>query len=277
MKKKKLINTVKKLVLQANTELRKDVLILLKDAYQREKNVRAKEALGIIVENTRVARLSRIALCQDTGLPIVFLDAGPDVNITRDLVEVIQETIETAYEEYGLRASRIDSKGRLSHRADMTHIAFTKKKGLTITVFPKGFGSENKSQLKMFNPTVSREDIDEFIVDAIKRAGPSACPPYIVGIGIGGTSDSCLLLAKESLLARVDKPSKDNEISQWEQTLCEKINKLNIGPMGLGGKYTCISVKIKRAPTHIAGLPIGVNISCHALRSATATIPKASL
>ncbi|MBN2484267.1 MAG: fumarate hydratase [Candidatus Omnitrophica bacterium] len=272
MNRKKIVSTVKKLVVKANTELRKDVAGLLRTAYQDEDNRQAQEALGVILENARIARARRIALCQDTGLPIVFLEAGADVKISRALIDAIQEGIDQGYAEYGFRASTIDSDRHLSYSPYITHIGFTRKKGFTITVFPKGFGSENKSQLKMFNPTVSRESIDEFIVEAVRKAGCDACPPYVVGVGIGGTSDSCLLLAKEALIGRIDRPARDTSAGKWETSLYEKINALHIGPMGLGGKYTCLAVKIKTAPTHIAGLPVGVNISCHALRSASATI-----
>jgi fumarate hydratase subunit alpha len=137
---------------------------------------------------------------------------------------------------------------------------------------PKGFGSENKTTLKMFNPTVTTAEIENFIVDSVEKAGPEGCPPFIVGVGIGGTSDYALLLAKRALLERIDTPNPDIFLSNLEKRLFKKINALNIGPMGLGGRCTALAVKIKTAPTHIAGLPVGVNISCHALRSASISI-----
>ena len=143
---------------------------------------------------------------------------------------------------------------------------------MTITIFPKGFGSENKSNLKMFNPTASLKQIEDFIVESVNAAGPESCPPFIVGVGIGGTSDTALLLAKKALLGRIDKPNPDKLLNGLEKQLLKRINASGIGPMGLGGKCSSLAVKIKKLPTHIAGLPVGVNISCHALRSASIRI-----
>ncbi len=149
----------------------------------------------------------------------------------------------------------------------MIHAEITGGNKLKITVLPKGFGCENKAQLKMFNPTAKISEIEKFILDAVKSAGPDACPPYVVGVGIGGTADYAMFLAKKALLKKVARPA-----GKLEQELLKKINKLHIGPMGLGGKTTCLGVNIETYPTHIAGLPVAVNISCHALRSATRTL-----
>ena len=143
-----------------------------------------------------------------------------------------------------------------------------------MTVFTKVFGSENISKLKMFNPTAIEDEINSFVVNAVAEAGPGACPPFFVGVGIGGTADVSLVIAKKALLERMDRPNRDVRICDWENRLYRKINGLKIGAMGLGGKFTCLAVKIKRYPTHIAGLPVGVNISCHALRSATVHFSK---
>ena len=270
-------NIVKKLVLQANTELRPDVMQLLQDAARREKNKKAKHALKIIIANARIAKKERLAICQDTGLPLVFLKVGVDVALRKKHIDEINKAVARGYGEGIFRASTIDANNRISYTPKIIHLEFTNRKGFTISVFPKGFGSENKSKLKLFLPTASEEEIDNFVVEAVREAGPNACPPYIVGVGIGGTSDYCLLLAKEALLKNVSLPNRDTQLAQWEKRLYRKINALGIGPMGLGGKFTCLGVKIKRYPTHLAGLPVGVNISCHALRSATKTVAASQL
>ncbi len=266
-----------KAVIKANTELRPDVQALLAKALRREKNRRIARALEIILENAVIAGKKKLALCQDTGLPIVFIEAGPDISLNSRLIKKISAAVSKGYEKGGFRASAIDRKGKLDFAAGIFHVSFSEKSGLKVTIFPKGFGSENKSRLKMFNPTASQKEIDEFIIKAVKDAGPSACPPFIVGVGIGGTADTSLLLAKEALLEDTNKRSKDKVFAAWENRLLKKINALKIGPMGLGGQHTCLAVKIKDHPTHIAGLPVGVNISCHALRSSSVKFSKAEL
>lgn len=263
---------VRNLVIKANTELRKDVLLLLEEAYRKERNRKAKRALEIIIENAKLAKKEKLAICQDTGLPLVFLEVGYGVKIDKEIVNKINRGITRGYKEGMFRASTIDLENKISYSPDIVHIEFTKRKGLKIAVLPKGFGSENKSKLKMFRPTVSREEIDEFIVQTVKEAGCQACPPYILGVGIGGTADYCLFLAKKALLERLDRPHSDKRLEKWAKDLYNKINKLGIGPMGLGGRHTCLGVRIKTYPSHLAGLPIGVNISCHALRSAETVI-----
>jgi len=268
---------IKNLAIKANIELRKDVLNLLREAFYREKSPLAKGALKVILENAKIARKEKIAICQDTGLPLVFLEVGRDIKIDKTLLDRIKKGVNKAYREGGFRASVIDSQGKLTYSGNFFHIEFTNTKGVKVTIFPKGFGSENKTKMKMFNPTASYDDINKFILEAVEEAGPGACPPFFVGIGIGSTSEGCLVLAKKALLFRLDKPTPSKELAKWEKILKEKINALGIGPMGLGGCFSCLAVKIKRSPTHIAGLPVGVNISCHALRSATISISKDKL
>ena len=271
----KLKNKVEKAVALANFCLRPDVRKLLKQAYQAEKNKKAKKALGWILENAKVAQRESLALCQDTGLPVVFIEAGRNVFVSSSLLKAIEESVANGYAKNYLRASVVDplKRGRPSYTGMAPHVEFSPvSKGLKITIFPKGFGSENKSKLMMFKPTASLEEIEEFIVSAVKEAGPESCPPFVVGIGIGSTADGVLLLAKKALLERIDRLNEDKVSKQLEKSLLKKINALGIGPMGFGGKNTCLAVKIKKAPTHIAGLPVGVNISCHALRSATIRI-----
>ena len=277
MNLKKLKKEIESLVAKANFVLREDVHALLESAYYVEKNKKAKTALWWILENANTARAEKIAICQDTGLPVVFLEIGRDINVTSSLIDVIKEGVEFGYKNNYLRPSIVDPCERemSSYKGIIYHLDFCCEiKGLKVTIFPKGFGSENKSQLKMFNPTVSFDEIEEFIVDTVRKAGPESCPPFVIGLGVGGTADRALLLAKKALLSDVSKSNPNKMLNVLEKKLLKKINSLKIGPMGMGGNTTCLAVKIKKSFTHIAGLPVGINISCHALRSATLNIAR---
>ena len=277
MNKIKLKLEMEKLVETASFSLRKDVYKLIKKSFLSEKNKKAKTALRWILDNANVAEAEKLAICQDTGLPIIFIEAGKGIKISSDLIDTIKEGIESGYKKNYLRPSIVDplERGKSSYKGGIFHINFSENyKDLKITILPKGFGSENKSQLRMFNPTVEVNEIEEFVLETVKKAGPESCPPFVVGVGIGGTSDHALLLAKKALLSEINKPNRDVFLSKLERTLLKKINALKIGPMGLGGNTTCLAVKIKKEATHIAGLPVGVNISCHALRSASVNIKK---
>lgn len=270
---KKITDAVADLCVKANCVLRQDILHKLKSAYNQEKNSRAKKALGAIIENARIAQKEKLVICQDTGLPIVFIELGQGVRIMGDLKKAVLKGIELGYKKGNFRESVIQDplkRGKPGYRGAVIHIDLIKGSKLKITVLPKGFGCENKSQLKMFNPTVGPEEIKKFIVNAVKAAGPDACPPYVVGVGIGGTADYAALLAKKALLRKLTAYSLP--LTALEQGLLKAINKLHIGPMGLGGKITALAVNIETYPTHIAGLPVAVNISCHALRSASAAL-----
>lgn len=279
---KKIENIIEKtaydLTLKANTVLRKDVLSLLNKAYKKESKKQSKDILKVIIENSKIAERKKIAICQDTGLPIVFVEVGSDIKFSKKIIDQINKGVEKAYRECGFRKSAVDCiSGKQQFNPEIVHLDFVNRKGLKITVFPKGFGSENKSQLKMFNPTAEKKEIIDFVVQAVKEAGPNACPPFIVGVGIGKTSDGALLLAKEALLGDVTKNNKNKKLNSLEKEILKKINALNLGPMGLGGKSTALAVKIKSGLTHIAGLPVAVNISCHALRSAMAKLASSEL
>ena len=256
------------LVRTAAFELRPDVLRLIESAYRREKG-RSRKALGWIIENARNAREDTIALCQDTGLPIVFIECGRGKVLDDGLVMTVRRGIESAYEKLYLRPSAVDPLERItpSYRGAVIHCLTGDHAGIRVTLLQKGFGSENKSRLMMFNPTASVDDIEQFVLAAVAAAGPEACPPFVVGVGIGGTSDTALLAAKEAYLEPLDKSG-----CALEARLLKKVNTLGIGPMGFGGKTTALAVKVKKMPTHIAGLPVGVNISCWALRTATVTL-----
>jgi fumarate hydratase subunit alpha len=270
----KIRDAVTDLCIQANLFLRNDVLRALKAASIKETNKRAKEILEATIKNARIARKEKLAICQDTGMPIVFVEIGQDVKIKGDLKSAINKGIEAGYKKASLRNSVIKDpifRGAAAYSPAVIHIDTVKGNKLKLTVLPKGFGCENKSQLKMFKPTENIREIKKFILDVVKNAGPDACPPYVVGVGIGGTADYASLLAKRALLRKLNA-KRYTLYAKLESDLLKEINKLNIGPMGLGGRTTILGVNIETHSTHIAGLPVAVNISCHALRSATVTL-----
>lgn len=275
---KKITQAVGKLCIQSNTVLRPDVLVALKNAYKKEINKRAKNILDITIKNAQIAKKEKLAICQDTGMPVVFVELGQDVKITGgSLGGAIKKGIELGYKKGSLRNSIVKDplkRGKSGFSPGIIHIDLVKGSKIKLTVLPKGFGCENKTQSMMFNPTVDLAEIKKFILKVVKDAGADACPPYILGIGIGGTQDYASFLAKKALLRKVisHQLSAISHKAKLERELLKEINKLNIGPMGLGGKSTCLGVNIETYPTHIAGLPVCVNISCHALRSAAAVI-----
>jgi fumarate hydratase subunit alpha len=272
----KIKKIVADLCLEANFVLRDDVLAGLKEAFVKETNKRARDILKAIIDNARIARTDKLAICQDTGLPVVFVELGQDLKVIGDLKSAINQGVESGYRRGHLRNSIISdplNRGIAGYSAAVIHIDIVKGSRLKLAVLPKGFGCENKTQLKMFSPTVKISEIKSFIIATVKSAGPDACPPYIIGVGIGGTADYACLLAKKALL----RPLKHYTLhithyTKLESQLLKEINKLNIGPMGLGGKTTALAVNIESYPTHIAGLPVAVNISCHALRSAVKSL-----
>lgn len=277
----KIRDTVSKLCIEANTVLRKDVLAQLKVAHLKETNKRAKKILDAIIENAKIAKREKLAICQDTGLPVVFLEIGQDIKISGDLKSAVNKGVELGYKKGFLRNSIISHplfRGKPGYSPVVIHTDIVKGNKLKITVLPKGFGCENKTQLKMFNPTARIDEVKRFVVEAVKLAGPDACPPYVVGVGMGGTADYVCFMAKKALLRRVVNGKrytvngKRNKVFALERDLLQQINQLGIGPMGLGGETSCLGVNIETYPTHIAGLPVAVNISCHALRSAANTL-----
>lgn len=270
----KIKETVSELCIQANAVLRRDVLAQLKSAYAKETNKRAKDILKAIIKNAAIAKKEKLAICQDTGLPCVFIELGQNVKISGDLKSAINKGAELGYKKGYLRNSVVKdplSRGKPDYQPAIIHIDIVPGNKLKITVLPKGFGCENKTQLKMFKPTAKIDEIKKFIIEAVKNAGPDACPPYVAGVGIGGTADYACLLAKKALLRRLRAQGAQG-LRVLESELLKEINRLNIGPMGLGGKTTCLGVNIETYPTHISGLPVAINLSCHALRSATREI-----
>ncbi|MCP4649108.1 MAG: fumarate hydratase [PVC group bacterium] len=265
--------TVDKLVIKANMSLRPDVLKALKTALSQEKTNAARNALSAIIKNASIAKKEKLAICQDTGIPIIFVEIGNRVVVGGNISDIINVAIAKSYSKAYLRASiqadPVFRSKKPSYTPGIVHTDIVAGDKMRITILPKGFGSENKARVKMLNPTASIKQIEDFIVDSVRIAGANACPPYIIGVGIGGTQDLAGLLAKKALLRSIAKGNRDKKIALLEKGILEKINALKIGPFGLGGKNTALAVNIQTYPTHIAGLPIAVNISCHALRSAS--------
>ncbi len=268
----KIKEAVTDLCLKANFELRRDVLSALKNALKKEKSQRARNILKAIIENAGVARKKRIAICQDTGFVSVFLKIGNSVILSGDLSKGVNKAVEEAYKKGCLRKSVVSDpltrKNTNTNTPCLIHTEIVEGDRIKIAVSAKGFGSENKSAIKMFYPTASWEDIKEFILEVVREAGPDACPPLILGVGIGGTFDHAAYMANRALLRPIDKRNHVRRIGALERDLLKSINSLDIGPMGLGGRTTALGVNIEEFPTHIAGIPVAVIVSCHATRSA---------
>lgn len=267
-------DAVSELCLKANFELRKDILKALRSAVKHETEERARVILRSIIENAKIARSKRVAICQDTGMVYVHIDVGQDVALSGgSLRKAVNEGVREAYSKGYLRKSVVaDPFLRDNTRTNEPAILSTDivdGDRVKIEVSPKGFGSENKSQIKMFKPTASVEDVKKFIVDVVKAAGPDACPPLVLGVGIGGTFETAAALSKKALLRSVDTRNPKRHIAKIEKELMKEINALGIGPMGLGGRTTVLGVNIIEHPVHIAGLSVAVNVSCHATRSAS--------
>lgn len=268
---------VKDLCIKANTVLREDVLSALEESCNNtEKGTPQREMMDILLKNAEVAEDKKIALCQDTGITCVFIELGKDVVIDGDINEIVNKGVREAYEEGFFRKSVVGDPLKRNNTGDNTpaiiHIDITSGNKIKISVMPKGFGSENKNRVAMLNPTCSGDQVVNFCVDTVKSAGADACPPYVLGIGLGGTMEECALMAKKALLVPIKEANPDKDIAKLEEEIKRRANALNIGVMGLGSSETVIGVNIKAGPTHIAGLPVAVNISCHALRSASIEI-----
>ena len=274
---KNIRSAVAKLAIEANFVLRRDIIRAIRNVYLAEKNRKAKKILKILLDNAAIAKKEKLAICQDTGMAAVFIEIGQGVSLVGgDLSKAVNDGIRDGYKKGYLRKSVVaDPLLRMNTKDNapaVIHEKIVAGDDIKITVLPKGFGSENKSVTKMFNPTQGGDEIALFIIEAVRKAGADACPPYIVGVGMGGTLDKACLLAKEAIIRPIDKRNAKRHIAALEKKLFKKINALKIGPMGFGGGATCLGVNIEVYPTHIAGLPVCVNISCHAMRSATATL-----
>lgn len=268
-----LIEPVTRLCLRACCNLPEDVRRALATAESLEANgSAAKSVLNQLVENEHLAREKQRPICQDTGMAVVFLDIGRDVFLEGDLTEAVNEGVRRAYVGGYLRKSVLDPITRVNtgdNTPAVLHIRFVPGDRILLTVAPKGFGSENMSRLTMLSPSAGEEGILHQIVSTVADAGASACPPVVVGVGIGGTMESCALLAKRQLLRPLGEPAGRDDLARLEQEALLRVNATGVGPMGLGGATTALAVQIGAEPTHIAGLPVAVNIQCHACRHAS--------
>lgn len=273
----KITEVIRKLCIEANEHLPEDVKCAIKDCREKEDGAIAKGILDNIIENFDIADSENVPICQDTGMACVFMEIGQDVHITGgDLTEAVNEGVRQGYTEGYLRKSVVKDPVRRGNTGDNTpavlYTEIVPGDQIKITVGPKGFGSENMSQIRMFKPSAGLDGIKDFIIEAVKTAGPNPCPPMVVGVGIGGTFDRCALLAKKALMRPLDTSNPDPFYADLEKEMLEKINDLGIGPQGLGGRTTAIGLNIETYPTHIAGMPCAVNINCHVTRHKTEVI-----
>ena len=268
--------TIKRLCIEANTVLGDDVIEAYKKGYENEKSPVGRDILLQLLENSRIAEEEGIPLCQDTGLAVVFIDMGQDVHVVGgDLNEAINEGVRQGYKEGYLRASSLDPLTRKNYGDNtpaIIHVNITPGDKLKLEVAPKGFGSENMSRVILFPPAVGIKGVKDFVTQRVEESGPNPCPPLVVGVGIGGTLEKAAIIAKKSLLRPIGQRHPDPDVAKLEEELLDDINKLGIGPQGLGGTVTALDVHIETYPTHIGSLPVAVNIQCHCDRHKEAVI-----
>jgi len=278
IKVKEISRAVAKLCIDANYNLGEDIVDEYKLAYQREESEVAKEILQQLSKNAEIAKKDQVPICQDTGMAVIFLELGQDLRVVEgDLYQAINQGVSAGYTKGYLRKSvvndpLIERKNTEDNTPAVIHTEIVPGDQLKITVAPKGFGSENMSQLKMLRPTYGVEGLKDFVLKVVKEAGPNPCPPIVVGVGIGGTVEKAALLAKKSLLRPLGVYNDDEKFKNLEQELLAEVNQLDIGPQGLGGLTTALAVNIETYPTHIAGLPVVVNINCHVARHKEITL-----
>ena len=267
-------DTIERMCIEANEYLPGDVKQALTRFYDEEDGAVAKTVLKNIIDNYEIAAAEQVPICQDTGMACVFIELGQDVHISGgDLYEAINEGVRRGYTNGYLRKSVVRDPIDRVNTGDNTPAAITVDivpgDKVKITVAPKGFGSENMSAIRMFAPSAGLDGVKQFILETAEKAGPNPCPPMVLGIGIGGTFDKCAQLAKRALLRPLDSENPDPFYADLEKEMLDKINELGIGPQGFGGRTTAIGVNIEVMPTHIAGLPCAVNMSCHVTRHKT--------
>lgn len=280
----KIVSTVRQLCIESCYELPDDVFSALQSAAKSETNPRAAKILTQLIENARIAADERIPLCQDTGLAVVFVEAGagvmiepPTDNPDATLFDAINEGVAAGYKEGLLRKSVVaeplnERKNTGTNTPAIIHHTIVSGNKLVITVMTKGGGCENKSRFRMFKPTADKSEVADWIVDVVAQAGADACPPFVVGVGIGGDFEQCCLLSKKALLRKIGEHNSDKFYADLESQLLANVNALGLGPQGLGGDTTALAVHIETAPCHIASLPVAVNIECHSHRHKSAVI-----
>ena len=261
---------VRRLCIEANCHLTKDLKDCIVECRKNETFPVAQGILDQIIENYGIADENNVPVCQDTGMACVFIDVGQDVHVEGTLEEAIHEGVRQGYKDGYLRKSVVrDPLDRVNtgdNTPAMIYYNIVPGEQIKITVAPKGFGSENMSQIKMLKPSDGLQGVKDFVVKVVEDAGPNPCPPVVVGVGVGGTFDKAAFMAKKALTRPVDSHNEDPFYAALEDELLEKINALGVGPQGFGGRTTALAVNIEKCPTHIAGLPVAVNINCHVTR-----------
>lgn len=270
-------DVIERLCKEANQVLPQDIKDAISTCRSQEDGDIACGILDNIIENYQIAENEQVPICQDTGMACVFLEIGQDVHITDgDLTEAVNEGVRRGYTKGYLRKSVVKDPVRRGNTGDntpaMLYTEIVPGKQIKVTVGPKGFGSENMSAIRMFKPSAGIQGIKDFIIETVETAGPNPCPPMVVGVGIGGTFDKAALLAKKALMRPVDTSNPDPYYADLEKEMLQKINELGIGPQGFGGRTTAIGLNIETMPTHIAGMPCAINISCHVTRHKTEVI-----
>ena len=266
----RITEVVARLCVEANRHLPQDVKNCIACAREKEQWAPAQEILDRIKENYEIADRDEMAICQDTGMACVFLEIGQDVHINGNIVDAVNAGVKKGYGEGFLRKSVVrDPLDRVNtgdNTPAMIYYEIVPGDQLEITVAPKGFGSENMSQLKMLKPSDGLQGVKDFVIKVVEEAGPNPCPPIVVGVGVGGTFDKAALLAKKAIIRSAEERNANPFYAELEKELLEKVNALGIGPQGFGGKTTALAVNIEYLPTHIAGLPVAVNLNCHVTR-----------
>jgi fumarate hydratase subunit alpha len=266
-------DNVAQICIDAAYDLSEDVMTAFDRAQEAETSPAAKEVIGLLKENARVAREDRIPICQDTGIAVFFIEIGQDLRIKNGfLIDAVNEGVRKGYKEGYLRKSVVDPLTRKNTGDNTPAIIYTELvpgDKLRISFMPKGAGSENMSAIRMLRPTEGIEGIKEFVLECVRKAGANPCPPIVVGVGIGGTFEKAAVMAKKSLLRHIGSPNPKLELASLEEDLLKAVNRTGIGPEGLGGKVTAMAVHVETHPCHIASLPVAVNINCHAARHKT--------
>ncbi len=269
-------DNIKEMCIEANLTLSRDMGDAIDRAEKEETSDLGKRIIGQLQENLKIAKEEKIPICQDTGMAVVFIEVGQDVHISGNLEDAVNEGVRAGYTEGFLRKSVVGHPLKRINTGDNTpaviHYSIVAGEEVKITVAPKGFGSENMSRVIMLKPADGIEGVKKAVIDTVLEAGPNACPPFVVGVGIGGTFEKCAWLAKKALTRSFNDRPADEMIRNLEDELLDSINKSGLGPAGLGGSVTALKVNIETYPTHIAGLPVAVNMCCHVNRHVTRTI-----